>query len=396
MTEMTAPPTRYPDPPLTVAETLAAVDALGPAIDEQIEDIRAAGCVPGPLMEQLRTAGVFRTAFPAAWGGTEMPFADQVRMVESLAYHDASVAWSVMILLDSGFFAGRFPLATALEIYPSLDSATAVSGTNPGRAEPVEGGYRVNGRWRFGSGVRNADVVVCMCEIHRADGPELGEDGKPRLYLMFVPQEDITVHDNWDTIGLIGSGSCDYSAEDVFVAADRVFVHDYEIRNDAPPLSRVHDLLMISQFGVLLGLTRHIIDLVKQDVDRRTSMSTGKPIRDEYRVLVGLEEARALHDASRAYVMELTRDLDALIGANAAFERDHQARLHRVAAALGQLSRAAADKALEVIGTGAVFNTAPYERLYQDLRTACTHQTHQHRWYERSGRLTYGEVATAS
>lgn len=390
--ELTAPPARYPDAPKTSAQILADVEALGPKIDGMIDDIRKAGCLPSTLMEDLRAAGVLRSAFPKAWGGTEVPFVDQVRMVESLARHDASVGWNVMILMDSGFFAGRFAIETALEIFPSMDSGVAVSGTNPGRAEPVDGGFRLNGRWRFGSGVRNADVVVCMCEIHGPDGPELGDDGKPRLYLFFVPQNEVTIHDNWQTIGLQGTGSSDYSVEDVFVPAHHSFVHDYDVRDDMPPLSRVHDLLMISQFGVLLGVTDHIISEAEAEIEKKVSPATGKPLREEYRVLVGLEEARALLGAARAYVFELAAEFDAMLATNETVQREHQAKLHRVSATLGILSRSAAEKAIEVVGTSAAFETKPYERLYEDLRVACTHHTHQHRWYERSGHLMMGEV----
>ena len=36
-----------------------------------------------------------------------MPILEQVQMVETLAYHDASTAWVAMICSDSGHYAGR-------------------------------------------------------------------------------------------------------------------------------------------------------------------------------------------------------------------------------------------------------------------------------------------------
>jgi len=79
---------------MTTADILDAARALGPSIEAAADAIDEHRCLPVPLVESLRAAGVFRIAFPEAWGGPEMPILDQVALVELLAYHDASTAGS--------------------------------------------------------------------------------------------------------------------------------------------------------------------------------------------------------------------------------------------------------------------------------------------------------------
>src|SRR4051794_37838751 len=100
---MVAPPTRASSQTRSVGpgqtggmghtsttEILAAARALGPQIEAAADEIDAQRCLPESIVAGLRDAGVFRVAFPTAWGGPEMPILEQVHLVERLAYHDAS------------------------------------------------------------------------------------------------------------------------------------------------------------------------------------------------------------------------------------------------------------------------------------------------------------------
>src|SRR5258708_10671797 len=105
--------------------------------------------------------------------------AEQVEVIEALEKAKASAAGGVMIGCDSGFFAGFLEDGAAREIYPRLDMATAGSATPSGRAERVAGGYRVTGRWPFGSGVTHAEVVELACTLHENGAPVMKGQGTP-------------------------------------------------------------------------------------------------------------------------------------------------------------------------------------------------------------------------
>lgn len=122
---MDAPETEPTTVPATTDAIIAAVRALGPEIEAAATEIDTLRRLPDRIVDALRGAGVFRIAFPAAWGGPEMAILDQARLVEAIAYRDASTAWVAMICSDSGHYAARLDDAIARELYPSLDLLTA-------------------------------------------------------------------------------------------------------------------------------------------------------------------------------------------------------------------------------------------------------------------------------
>ena len=160
---------------------------------------------------------------PRAWGGPEADPLTQLRVVEALSAADASAGWCAMIGSDGGYWTAFLDDAVGRELYPDLDAYTATSLEPGGRAVAVAGGYRVSGRWRYGSGCRHAAwmVVTCVEPDGEAPGPAPRRAG-PAHVLPARPSA-CTIIDTWTTTGLRGSGSHDYAAADVFVPAERTF-----------------------------------------------------------------------------------------------------------------------------------------------------------------------------
>jgi alkylation response protein AidB-like acyl-CoA dehydrogenase len=80
-----------------------------------------------------------------------------------------------------------------------------------GQAVPVEGGYQVSGRWAFASGIRHAQWVSATTRVV-GDGA-----AAPTLRRVVMPVAEVHIHDNWQVMGLQGTGSCDFSVTDLFV-----------------------------------------------------------------------------------------------------------------------------------------------------------------------------------
>ena len=374
------------DVALDAEEILTRVRALGPLIDSSLEEIDRLRRLPDELMEALRSAGVFRVAFPAAWGGPEMRLEDQVRMVEELARHDGSTAWTVQILADSGFYAGQLPDDVAREIFPSLDLATAGAWIPPATAVPVDGGYRLTGRWPFGSGIRNADRALCGAYVHRDGVVELDETGHPREYLAFLPMDAITMHDTWYTTGLAGSGSTDYSVQDVFVPSEHMFNLRYEGKHDLPPLTRSADVLAFNGLGVALGLARHVLDELLVMARTKTNRD-GTPLSEEYRIQVGYAQADARYQAARAFVLAVATDYSDKLWAGQPLSAEDKARGTQAGIIAADLCRQAIMDALELVGSKSIFSDGPFDRCLRDMLTISRHLIHQQKSYQHAGQL---------
>ena len=81
------------------------------------------------------------------------------------------------------------------------------------RAVPVEGGFRLTGRWAFASGVHHAEWVAAQALM------TVDDDAPPVLHMLVFPAAAVELHDNWQVLGLRGTGRCDISVSDLFVPA---------------------------------------------------------------------------------------------------------------------------------------------------------------------------------
>src|SRR5215831_15319284 len=149
--------------PTDTEAILANARAIGPFIEQEADKFAKERRLTDDVVALMRRAGLFRIAFPKAWGGPEMDILSQCELMETLGYHDASAAWVAMICSDSGHYAARVDETAARELYPQLDLLTAGALAPVGQAHRTQGGYRVTGRWQFGSGCLHADRLVGGC-----------------------------------------------------------------------------------------------------------------------------------------------------------------------------------------------------------------------------------------
>jgi indole-3-acetate monooxygenase len=190
---------------------------IGPIIEEEADTFAKERRLTDDAVALMRRAGLFRIAFPKAWGGPEMDILSQCEVMETLGYHDASAAWVAMICSDSGHWSARIDETEARALYPTLDLLTSGVIAPMGQAHIVDGGLKVSGRWTFGSGCLHADRLVAGCVLFENGKPQMGPSGRPEFRAVWLPKDKVQIHDTWHTTGLAGSGSNDFSVQDVVV-----------------------------------------------------------------------------------------------------------------------------------------------------------------------------------
>ena len=196
------------------AATLEAARGVFDQLDRGAAKAEADRRLPPETVEAMRAAHVFRMPMPAAWGGPELPIVDMLLVLEELAYADGSAGWCAMIGCDSGFYAAKLEDAVAREVFDDLDLVTAGQTSPAGHAVPEGDGWRITGRWAFGSGCTHADRIVGGAFLLDADGNRLAEpDGMPSWRTFVLPIDEVTLHETWDPTGLAGTGSHDYSVD---------------------------------------------------------------------------------------------------------------------------------------------------------------------------------------
>jgi alkylation response protein AidB-like acyl-CoA dehydrogenase len=380
--------------PLTSDQILANARTLAPEIAARAPEAVALRRLPRDLVDKLKVAGCFRVMFPKSWGGPEMPLPQQLELIEVLAHADAAVAWCVKIGSDSGLFAAWLDERAARELYPDIDFVTAGQAPPNGRALPVDGGYRVTGRWGFGSGCTHADVMLGGCVVEGRTGP----GGIPQIIHALAPASGWQIEDTWLAHGLAGSGSHHYSTKDLFVPAGHVLDLNAPSRRD----ERLYRLpitasVSIPMAGVPLGVARRAIDELIALAGKKVVALPPPPVllKNLPRVRLAVARAESLLGAARAYVYDTVRRLWDQVEKNGAGSMNTRrdvglARIHahRAACEIAQL-------AFDTAGPAAVYASSPLDRLLRDAVTINQHLLFNDGVLEELGAMALGdEVAT--
>jgi len=388
-------PATAPAVPETAEAILDRAGALVAELREAAPSIEENRRLPRVIVDSLREAGVFRAAMPKAWGGPEMTSMQQTELVETIARGDVSAAWCTMIGMDSGIYSGFLPPDTARAVYPRLDMVTAGWIHPQGRAERVPGGYRVSGKWRFGSGITHCDVLVAGCAVY-ADGdpePDPATGVAPHWRVMVARPSDFQIVDTWHTTGLAGSGSLDYEVEDLFVPEDRSFA--FAAPHRTGPLHDAPDAILRKMSGVPLGLARACLDHVRAMVPNRVDRESGTPWAEDVRVQSALARSEMELAAARASVYASLDDQWRKLEAGDTFTIDD-----RVATALARYNafRTARDivrRLYDLVGGSSIYRKSPMDRWLRDSQTISQHAVAQDSILQLTGNVLVGGKSTS-
>ncbi|MCF1594616.1 acyl-CoA dehydrogenase family protein [Streptomyces muensis] len=196
-------------------KVLEAIREIAPTLRDNGVRAEEENWIPEANIELLESAGLFRAAVPERFGGLDLPAEQQAALLTETARACGSTGWVSMVWVTTAWMATLYPDAAQEEVFS--DGSVRISGgfTPSGSLVPTEGGYILNGSWRFNTGVRGAHWNVCTALVEH-------EDGRVEELFPLVSTGDLTVGDDWDVFGGAGTGSVTSTAKDVFVPVHRV------------------------------------------------------------------------------------------------------------------------------------------------------------------------------
>jgi alkylation response protein AidB-like acyl-CoA dehydrogenase len=370
-------------------DPVASARELQPRVRAAADQAERERRLPAEIAEAMAKAGLYRIAAPHSFGGSEHDPVTQIRTIEAISEADGSAGWNLMIgienfgLLSLGFPRGRELFADPLTV---LAGSTAAFG----RAESVEGGYRVTGAWQFVSGCHNCHYfggLSFSCE----NGEPV--EGAPPLF-MVMPRSDIEIIDSWNVGGLRGSGSHDVRVENVFVPeenAARFMSIGQEIPVDAP-IARFPrgSRLAYNKVGVALGIARAAIDDFVEIATGKVPRFSSSKLRERPLAQRAVAEAEARLRGSRAFVFEAVEDVWQTILAERVPTLEQRALLQIACSDAARACAEAVDRVAEAAGTTANFLDSPLERRARDVRVIRQHVTVAPHHLEDAGRVLLG------
>ena len=202
---------RTPEPDLTPAEMLERAVALRPLLRSRQADCEALGHVPDDVNAALIRQGFYRIVQPRRFGGYEFDVPTFYRVMMEVARGCTETGWVLALTAGHPILIAGFDPAGQAGVYgPDGEFRCPASFSPPGTALPVEGGYRISGAWVSASGCDHGTHFMGMAQVQGADGPRAAIQ-------MIFDRSQFSVEDDWQVMGMRGTGSKKVVVNDAFV-----------------------------------------------------------------------------------------------------------------------------------------------------------------------------------
>ncbi len=372
---------------------LDAARALAPRVEAGAEEAERRRDLPKELVEALASAGVFQMLVPAELGGGGLGPLEAIPVIEELARQDGSTGWCAgTAAIQSALVALRADEALVRGIFRDPRAVCAGGLAPMARARPADGGgYRIRGRFSFGSGVRFATTIVGGCLVEDDAGQPVVEDGAARMLAVCLPPADVTIHDNWHTSGLEATASCEYSVDETRVVPE---AQAFPLWGAAPRGGRMGRLPMLSvayigHLSFALGVGRRALEEVREYARTRQRLRSDAVLAHRATFQRQLAEHEARLDAARLLALRAFGGLwDETSGGEVSLAR--RADVAQAAVHAAEVAAGVTDFALRSGGASSVYRSQRIQRCFRDMYTARQHIAVGDEIWERVGRARLG------
>jgi 3-hydroxy-9,10-secoandrosta-1,3,5(10)-triene-9,17-dione monooxygenase len=355
---------------------LGRARALIPALAERAPAAVAARRLPPETIAEYHAAGILRILQPKQFGGRQGRFSLFSRIVEELTYGCASSAWVYAVLAEHQWIIAQYPEAAQIDVWGDDPEAVASSSLAPrAAAKRTAGGWRLSGRYPFSSGCDYAQWAIL--------GAFLGEMGDPRhVAYLLAPLAEVDIVDDWQVLGLAGTGSKSLALHDVFVPEHRcVMVSD--LFAGTPPGALVHPeypvlraprgfLVSYSLPPVAIALGRRALDIACAALAGRVSRGVTKLAESEV-VQMAIGEAAAAIDVATMLLHTGRESSTAAVSSGRKITEAEALRARRdMVFAQHQVSWAL-DRLCELNGARCVYDSDELGAIRRDVMTILTH-----------------------
>jgi alkylation response protein AidB-like acyl-CoA dehydrogenase len=373
------------------AESLAATFA---ARSTEIEMGRQ---LPADVSKQMGAAGFYRMFVAERVGGLEVPPAVAARVYEALARGDAACGWVTFIGATSGLALSRITDAVVREVLATPETLISGVFAASGNAVKVDGGFRVNGRWQWGSGSPNADWIGGGCTLTDNGKLLTSSSGIPRNHMVLFRASEVRLLDTWHVSGLRGTGSTDFEVTDLFVPDARV--SGYLVK-EVPDIA----LFRFPQFALLThGVSAVALGIARASIDALIDLATKKKRYGASATLatsphaqmeVALAEARLR--AARAFFYETIDHAWSLACPGGPMPIEARRDMRLAATHAMRASLEVVNAMYTLAGGSAVYESSPLQRHLRDVHVASQHITVGSGTLEIVGQLLLGVEANTA
>ncbi len=358
------------------ASLLASARELVPTLAKRAALAEQNRSIPADTIADFKRAGLFRVIQPKRYGGYELDPGVFFNIQMTLAEGCMSSGWVYGVVAVHNWQLGLFDPRAQEDVWAKDSSVLIASSYMPkGQVERVDGGFRFSGRWNFSSGVDHADWLFL-------GGIVSTKNGVPDYRTFLVPRSDISINDNWHTVGLKGTGSKEVVIEGAFVPEYRTHRAIDGFAGTSPGLSANSAALYRLPFGQIfvravssasIGALQGALTAFRDYGSKRVSINDmGRTAEDPAAELAAADAALAIDDMKLA----LHRNFDAMMATLRRGDAlDVNDRIHyryQSAAVAGRCAEHI-DRLFHSCGGSGVYTDNPIGRFFVDIHAARMH-----------------------
>lgn len=360
---------------LDPAELIAAAEELAPLFREKAREAEIARKPLDEVIDAIRETGLFSLLVPKRYGGHEADIDTFFEVSLILSRADASMGWLVSFYLEHSFWFCGFPEDFQKELFAdqSYVLAPATLNIGGGKAQEVEGGYRISGRWQWGTGIVHANWVL-------VGGLVEGKDGPPAPMFFAMPRDEVEAIDTWHVAGMCSTGSYDIKVDDVFVPKNRT-VAMFDLTN-ATTTSKIHDgplyrtpLIPILGFASalsMLGAAQGALEEYQTQTKAKIAANfqrAGGAVKDEGKPSVVASAALSINAAELVLRDVLREVMEYRIDATPEMRGSWLSRMSHAIF----MCRGAVQDIVSVTGASGAKLDSPIQRALRDISTGSNH-----------------------
>jgi alkylation response protein AidB-like acyl-CoA dehydrogenase len=370
---MAAPDARY-----NVESLRERAARLIPTLRERAVATSKERRVSDQTIRDLWDADLFSLLKPKKFGGPALRPDHALQVANELARGDGSVAWVWAVVTIHDLFVALFPLEFQQEYWAKEDTLSASSFPPMGKPTPASGGVRISGKWSFCSGVDNADwLFLGVLYAPPSAVPPRGD-----VRYMMVPKGECHIVDDWDVLGLRGTGSKSVVLDDVFVPDHRILALA-AMQQGTTPGGAVHEdplyrtpLWSFIPFTISApanGIARGALESFIDEMKLREGSLDHSPLAQKPGTQLRIAEASAMIDAGDLlYRRSFRETIDKLL-AGETLSVEHRARSRRDQTYSILLAKEAAGKLFAATGGRGLHEASHVQRAFRDLQAVSSH-----------------------
>jgi alkylation response protein AidB-like acyl-CoA dehydrogenase len=372
---------------------LVQLEELVPRLRERGRAAEESGRIPDETVDDLKRIGAFKAVVPKAYGGMEVDFPFIPQIFRILGRGCTSTAWCMGFLIYHNYQFGHYNKQAQDETFGKRGFTMAAGQVMPsGKAERAEGGYILNGKWGYATGILHADYMALSAPLVTDDSEN------PEFYRFYVPASEFEILDTWHVAAMKATGSRDVTLSNVFVPEHQAVTVESMRERTSPgmelntgPLWQIPLLtyMIFGAVGPMVGAAEAMFEMVSEILKSKVGAYSGDRQQGLMTQRVRLSRIKMELDATVGLYENKIDEVWRIVQAGDTMTRNQRAEMRMVVSHIAKKCQEIVDELARAAGSRGNYLDSPIQRFHRDVNALATHAIFE---YDHTGNLFGGTL----